>query len=86
MPSNNLEVTAFLYYDDSPLYGKALIFGTDSKQVEDIADEYQAEKLSEIEQAQDIYTECQLVPVTDLATFTSHFNEVDEVIDVDADY
>ena len=86
MPNNNLEVTAFLYYDDSPTSGTALIFGTDSKQVEDIADEYQAEKLSEIEQAQYLYSECRLVPITDFVTFTLHTNGVDEVIDVDADY
>ena len=86
MPSNNLEVTAFFYYDDSPTYGTALIFGMDTKLVEDIADEYHAERLSEIEEAQSIYSECRLIPITNLATFNLHINEVDEVIDVDADY
>jgi hypothetical protein len=58
----SIGMTAYYYYDDSPSYNTALIFGIDCHpdEVKEIAEDYRSEMRDEIESCGSIYSACEI--------------------------
>ena len=79
-------LSAFWYYDDSPNYSTAIIFGEDIDAVREVAEEYHAEMHDGIEEQQYIYSACEIRQIATLKDYLRCMEDAGEHINVDELY
>ena len=76
-------LTAYWYYDDSPNYGTAIIYGEDPGDVHEMAKDHRSEMLNDIERSLAIYSTCEIRPITTLTDYLQCSRDAEETINVD---
>ena len=81
----SLGITAYWYYDDSPSYNTALIFGIDCHpdEVKEMAEDYRSEMRDEIESCGSIYSACEIRQIITLKDYQRLYEEAENHINLD---